>query len=171
MEAHYLPAHSISTDCRLALDEIFMWKTWCLIIATVLGVAAPAAVAQNGWAVGGGGTIVHTSNGGDTWSPQTSGTGNTLNGVSFVDADNGWAVADNGTIVHTINGGSTWSSQTSGTVFFLGGVSFVDANDGWAVGNGGTILQTSNGGNTWAPQSSGTGNNLSPASENGEADA
>ena len=42
--------------------------------------------ANNGWAVGNGGTILHTSNGGATWSTQRSGTFNDLFGVSFVRA-------------------------------------------------------------------------------------
>jgi len=112
-------------------------------------------VSGAGWAVGAGGTIVHTSNGGAIWSPQTSGTVNVLGGVNFVDANNGWAVGDGGTIVHTSNGGATWSAQTSGTGNFLLGVSFVDASNGWAVGGNGTILHTSDGGTIWSPEISG----------------
>jgi len=112
---------------------------------------------NNGWAVGGSGTILHTSDGGVTWTPQTSGTGDDLNGVSFVDANNGWAVGGSGTIVHTSNGGVTWTPQTSGTGENLYGVSFVDPNNGWAVGGLGAIVQTSNGGVTWTPQTSNDG--------------
>jgi photosystem II stability/assembly factor-like uncharacterized protein len=38
----------------------------------------------NGWAVGDAGTIRHTSDGGATWTGQTSGTGVPLLGVAFV---------------------------------------------------------------------------------------
>ena len=55
---------------------------------------------------GAGGTIRHTTNGGTTWTAQTSGTTQTLNGVAFVDASNGWAVGAGGTIRHTANGGA-----------------------------------------------------------------
>jgi len=118
------------------------------------------SVSGAGWAVGNGGTIVHTSNGGATWSPQTSGTGGFLFGVSFVDANNGWAVGEFGTLLHTSNGGATWAAQTSGTGNALYGVSFVDANNGGAVGLLGTIVHTSNGGATWSAQTSGTGYDL-----------
>ncbi len=53
---------------------------------------------SHGWAVGGS-TILATSDGGATWSAQTSGTTNTLFGVSFVDPSHGWAVGDVGTIL------------------------------------------------------------------------
>ena len=60
---------------------------------------------NNGTAVGGGGIILHTTNGETTWIPQTSGTAQWLNGVSFSDANNGTAVGGLGTILHTTNGG------------------------------------------------------------------
>jgi hypothetical protein len=56
--------------------------------------------ANNGWAVGYPGTILHTTNGGASWSPQSSGTTNYLYGVAFTDANNGWAVGRYGTILH-----------------------------------------------------------------------
>ena len=40
-------------------------------------------------AVGDVGTILRTTDGGATWSPQSSGTTNTLRGVSFTDANTG----------------------------------------------------------------------------------
>jgi photosystem II stability/assembly factor-like uncharacterized protein len=61
--------------------------------------------AQTGWAVGDAGTILKTSNGGSSWSSQTSGTNQGLSSVYFTDAQTGWAVGKSGTIVRTINGG------------------------------------------------------------------
>ena len=49
--------------------------------------------ANNGTAVGSStGTILRTTNGGTTWTSQTSGTTNDLYGVSFTDANTGTAV-------------------------------------------------------------------------------
>jgi photosystem II stability/assembly factor-like uncharacterized protein len=113
--------------------------------------------ANNGWAVGDSGTIVHTSDGGANWAVQISGTPENLFGVRFTDADNGWAVGDAGTIITTSNGGATWTPQSSGTPgSHLRGVHFTDAGTGWAVGGLGTILTTSDGGANWAAQTSGT---------------
>src|SRR5215467_15861881 len=49
-------------------------------------------------AVGELGTILRTDDGGATWTLQSSGTTQTLRGVSFVDANTGTAVGFGGTI-------------------------------------------------------------------------
>ncbi|WP_293002211.1 YCF48-related protein, partial [Nevskia sp.] len=117
---------------------------------------------QRGWAVGDGGTIVTTTNGGGQWTSQTSGTGQNLSSVQFLaDGQRGWAVGSGGTIVTTTNGGGQWTSQTSGTGQTLNSVQFLaDGQRGWAVGSGGTIVTTTNGGAQWTSQTSGTGQYL-----------
>ncbi len=102
------------------------------------------------------GTILHTTNGGETWTSQSGDTTGPLTGVSFVDANTGTAVGFYGPILQTTNGGITWTRDSSGTMFDLNGVSFSDANSGTAVGIDGTILHTTNGGTTWTTQVSGT---------------
>jgi photosystem II stability/assembly factor-like uncharacterized protein len=99
--------------------------------------------ANNGTAVGLGGTILRTTTGGWnwTWVSQPSGTTRNLWGVSFTDANTGTAVGGEGTI-----GRTNW----------LWGVTFTDAGTGTAVGGEGTILRTTDGGATWVSQSSGT---------------
>jgi photosystem II stability/assembly factor-like uncharacterized protein len=73
-----------------------------------------------------------TSNGGTTWTAQTSTTTNTLDEISCVSASDCWASGAGGTIVATTtNGGTTWAAETSGVNGNLTGVSFVNANDGW----------------------------------------
>src|SRR5262249_16714511 len=115
-------------------------------------------------AVGYGGTILRTTDGGASWTPQFSGTTNILHGVSFVDANTGTAVGESGSIVRTTDGGATWTPQFSGTTNILYGVSFVDANTGTAVGGNGTILRTTDGGATWTVQPSAPAASLLPAS-------
>jgi photosystem II stability/assembly factor-like uncharacterized protein len=62
--------------------------------------------ATHGWVVGSSdGTILATADGGATWSTQTSGTSNQLNGVAFTDDTHGWAVGDGGVILATSTGG------------------------------------------------------------------
>jgi len=111
---------------------------------------------DNGTAVGVGGTILRTTDGGTNWASQTSGTNNELTDVSFTDSDNGTAVGVLGTILRTTDGGTTWTPQTSGTPNDLRGVSFTDSDNGTAVGMFGTILRTTDGGTNWTPQTSGT---------------
>ena len=94
------------------------------------------------------------------WFQQTSGTTDSLTGVSFIDANNGWVVGFNGTILKTTDGGANWISQESGINDDLYRVSFTDANNGTAVGDSGIILSTINGGVNWVSQLSGTTNEL-----------
>ena len=116
--------------------------------------------AASGWAVGAGGEILHTANGGTSWAAQASNTTEGLNGVHFITATEGWAVGDQGTIMHTTDGGLTWTPQTSGVSDNLTGVTFTDAQRGWAVGetidqydvSTGVILTTSDGGQHWTTQ-------------------
>ena len=117
------------------------------------------ADASHGWAVGYAGTILHTSDGGGTWTPQSSGAGaRTLDSVSFADASHGLAVGEAGTIVSTSDGGAHWAAQTSGTLHDLNCVFFAhDATHAWAVGEAGTIVSTSDSGAHWTAQTSGTG--------------
>src|SRR5438552_3921207 len=68
------------------------------------GVCAVAAGANTiGLAVGDGGIILHTSNGGATWAAQDSPASATLHGVSTLDGKRAIAVGDGGTILQTKN--------------------------------------------------------------------
>jgi photosystem II stability/assembly factor-like uncharacterized protein len=117
--------------------------------------------AANGWAIGAGGEILATANGGVTWAAQASTTTQGLNAVHFIDASTGWAVGDQGTVVHTTDAGAHWTAQTSGVGDDLTGVAFTDAQNGWASGityyQGsdsvtGVIIHTSDGGQHWTTQ-------------------
>jgi len=110
---------------------------------------------ENGWAVGSGGTILKTSNGGIDWTSVTSGTTEILRSICFTDANDGVVCGWNGTILRTSNGGVDWISIPSGVTIFLFDICFSDANTGWIVGENGTVMKTSNGGIDWIPQSVG----------------
>ncbi|MGH9835869.1 MAG: YCF48-related protein, partial [Blastocatellia bacterium] len=55
--------------------------------------------ANRGWAVGNGGVILTSNDGGATWTPEQSGVSANLRGVFFVNATTGFAVGDNGAIL------------------------------------------------------------------------
>lgn len=101
-----------------------------------------------GWAVGHGGTILHTRDGGAAWEGQTSGTSAPLFDVWFIDDHTGWAVGANGLILHTTDRGASWLPQTSGSLGTedLVQVGFVDRQTGWLLRSSGTLLLTKNGG-------------------------
>lgn len=71
--------------------------------------------ATTGYAVGNGGRIVKTVNGGNSWTPQTSGTGVNLTDVKFTSALVGYVCGDNGTVLYTTNGGTNWTAYTTGS--------------------------------------------------------
>ncbi len=73
--------------------------------------------AYSGWAVGDGGLILYTTDGGVTWNEQNSNTERGLTSVFFYDNENGWAgtLQSNlskplaGAIVRTTDAGQTWT--------------------------------------------------------------
>src|SRR5262249_52363407 len=78
-------------------------------------LAVAFADAAVGGAVGAGGAVLKTTDGGATWTPQPSGTAAPLFGVAAASADAAWAVGAGGTVLHTVDGGATWRAQRSGT--------------------------------------------------------
>src|SRR4029453_2846196 len=108
------------------------------------------ANSQRGHAVGDFGTMVHTEDGGKTWStsrvpesvtlPESAldtgvepGDVN-LYGMTFGDADHAWIVGEFGIIMASTDGGRTWQQQHTPVESTLCGVRFLDASRGFAVG-------------------------------------
>ena len=115
-----------------------------------------------GYAAGGSGTIVKTTNAGATWTSLTS-LGKWLGGIFFTDSVTGYAVGNDYSIIKTTNG-STWVTKYQNTTPPAGStgtnvlysVYFTDANTGYAVGLYGKILKTTDAGSTWTTLTSGT---------------
>ncbi|HZH32716.1 MAG TPA: YCF48-related protein [Pyrinomonadaceae bacterium] len=95
---------------------------------------------RRGWAVGEGGLVLATLNGGRSWFRQESNVDVNLSDVKFIDADEGWAVGAEGTIIHTLDGGAHWQLEASGTRHTLERLSVAPRARAWAVGFGGTII-------------------------------
>ena len=105
---------------------------------------------RNGVAVGNGGTIIRTTDGGASWTRPPSGTSFNLNGVWFTGDTEGWAVGNGGTVMHTVDGGQTWARDPfvyQGDALY--DVRFASRDLGWVVGASGLILRTSTGGLGW----------------------
>ena len=117
---------------------------------------------NNGWAVGSPGIIFHTTDGGNSWEVQTSGTDYRLKDICLIDLHNAWIVGysnDGAILLQTTNGGVTWAQQFPNQITTLNAVYFQDNLTGWACGsileNGskkGVILYTDNGGTIWQIQ-------------------
>ena len=127
------------------------------IIDSQLNSITFTADGRTGWAVGSGGTILKSEDGGQTWTPRVSDASAQLASVTFTsDGITGWAVGDDG-IFKSEDGGQTWAPRPSGTTARLTAVTFTsDGTTGWVVGGDGTILKSEDSGQTWAPRPSGT---------------
>ncbi len=132
--------------------ELKDWEPVKSGIGNLLLTEADFVDRKKGWVVGTKGIVIHTSDGGKTWTKQESGTEKNLFSVSFADEQLGWIVGEYGTILHTTDGGETWAPQLKGVDKELNSVCFVDRQYGWVVGEFGTILHTEDGGANWQPQ-------------------
>lgn len=119
-----------------------------------------AAGTASGWAVGGAGMIVRSTDAGNTWHTLESGREDFLRGVEAVDAVNVWAVGDNGVVLRSSDGGATWQQQSSGTTAGINMIRAVSTSNAAFVGDNGMLHTTTNGGQTWIPRSTGTTFNL-----------
>jgi photosystem II stability/assembly factor-like uncharacterized protein len=102
---------------------------------------AVTLVGNSAWAVGNGGQIFATADGGRSWFRQHSNVAADLLDVRFIDAREGWAVAGDGTLLHTSDGGLHWGAEAIGNSRGLERLFIIDRNHIWAVGFGGTILR------------------------------
>lgn len=107
-------------------------------------------------ACGASGIILNSTNLGDSWTFQKSGTSYSLNSIQLFDNLRGTIVGDTGTILRTDNGGISWSSQSLLTYEALNGVDFIDLSNGLVVGTHGLVIKTTNGGVKWESYASGT---------------
>ena len=105
--------------------------------------------ANTGWIAGSIG-LLHTTDGGHTWTATPGMGGYRLNAVQFTDALHGWVVGDGGVILHTADGGATWSRLESGVTEDLKHFIFVDSVWGW-VSTWPRPIRTTDGGTTWQP--------------------
>jgi photosystem II stability/assembly factor-like uncharacterized protein len=103
--------------------------------------------------------ILVTSNGGNTWTLETSNSGasNYLSGVTCVESTC-YAVGRTGAIVTSTNGGITWTAMTSNTTLELTGITCASATSCVATGQTGTIDVLSGG--VWTPSTAQANSNF-----------
>jgi photosystem II stability/assembly factor-like uncharacterized protein len=150
-------------------------KTFILILVTFLALnisSFPQWVQQNsgtserfltcyflneniGWSAGDEGTIVKTTDSGESWFSQSVATQDIIHSIFFIDSLNGWIAlyefipARHGSVMHTTNGGETWITQLQVDLVTLHDVFFTDTNNGYTVGSSGTLYKTTNSGQNW----------------------
>lgn len=104
---------------------------------------------ETAWAVGFGGMIVRTDDGGITWKKQKSGTSARLYGLHILTQHNLFCCGSDGTLLVTSNGGDHWRKIPVPTRLRLIDVFFLDPLTGWFAGDDGCIMRTEDGGKNW----------------------
>jgi photosystem II stability/assembly factor-like uncharacterized protein len=102
------------------------------------------------WTVGTGGTILHSSDYGATWTAQTSGVTATLTDVDFVTSTDGWISGSAGTILASQDAGTNWGIQAQGAPVVFNTVYFHSISSGIVMGDQ-AYAHTITGGSTWSP--------------------
>jgi photosystem II stability/assembly factor-like uncharacterized protein len=94
-----------------------------------------------GWVVGDGGVVLHTRDGGWSYSRVSVPTKADLKDVTFESDGTGWIVGSGGVCLRSTDAGATWKTVPTPTGEALGGVTFDNGSAGWIVGGGGAILK------------------------------
>ena len=156
-------------------------KKLCVLIIIIISVFPTTVHAQESWfwqypkpqgntlrdififdqntaiSVGDLGTVIKTTDGGETWNVQhhVGGTSNSLNSVWFIDNYIGWMI-DNHVVFKTTDGGDIWFEIYDGTECIPSHVHFIDENTGFVFGKTteegwgyGVCCKTMNGGKDW----------------------
>ena len=112
-----------------------------------------------GWAVGHWGVILHTQDGGDTWTQQRidTATDRPLFSVHFIDRNHGLAVGLWSLVLTTVDGGKSWDSVTlpkppSGGRGDRNLFKIFGSKEGilYVAAERGTVLRSADQGKTWA---------------------
>jgi photosystem II stability/assembly factor-like uncharacterized protein len=106
----------------------------------------------HGWVAGAHGVVLHTIDGGQTWSTQSSGATADLNAVRFGDLDFGVAAGNGGTLLVTSDSGSRWRTAPTSTRSVLRGIA-IAGSTAIVVGDGATLLRSTDAGASWSVSS------------------
>ena len=98
------------------------------------------------------GTVMKTTNTGNTWNFQDVMNDNFTS--MDIHGDEIWMCGYNGGIYHTTNGGNNWSRLRNGNDitlprYYLMDILFTDEQNGWAVCDNGKVIRSDDGGQHW----------------------
>ena len=143
-------------------------NTWARVYTSVASLKWVEDIlftdSANGVAVGVGGIILTTTDGGSSWNRQTIPNVTMFASVCFPSSLVGYAAGNGnpqGPIYKTIDGGANWTAQTSNADSALRSIFFVNIDTGYAVGEY-DIVKTTDGGTTWTRS---INNNSFPSSD------
>ncbi len=119
---------------------------------------------QRGWAVGGSGALLSTTDGGENWKAMRQPTEDTVRDIYFADEQRGWLVCERSMyllrtkdeqrsyLMNTADGGATWRrvNLNGDPDARLLRVLLTPDGHGCVFGEGGMIFTTSDGGASWS---------------------
>ncbi|MBK8982947.1 MAG: hypothetical protein IPM38_11635 [Ignavibacteria bacterium] len=118
---------------------------------SVIFVNAQTCIAAGYW-----GTILRSTDAGESWSIYNSNFTNVINSVAYTNENNIFAVGSEGFVIKSANAGLDWDRLSIGTIEDLSSVYFYDSNTGYITGSNGKLFKTTDAGNNWSEQNSGT---------------
>ena len=110
---------------------------------------------DTGWAVGVGGSIITTIDGGVNWQMVNSPTPGDLLNVNSFNGQVVIATGNDGAIIRSEDSGNSWQQLLSGVGGDLWRVQMLNDTLGWICGLGPTLLKTTDAGVTWNPVNTG----------------
>ncbi|ABD54920.1 WD40/YVTN/BNR-like repeat-containing protein [Jannaschia sp. CCS1] len=108
-------------------------------------------------AVGRHGTVIRSTDAGNTWTPRRSGVDIDLFNLRVLpDSTTLVAVGEGGTVIRSTDAGNTWQSRPSGVNNSLYDLRVLpNSTTLIAVGRSGAVIRSTDAGNTWMPRPSG----------------
>lgn len=140
---------------KKSLDFGASWTSINIGASVDIIIAIFALTGQKAWTVpsSSGNEIFKTSNGGSTWTTQTTGSTTFWQEIYFFDENNGILVGLAGVVNYTVDGGDTWQIGVSGIANNFKSVWMQDSLLGFACSANGDLIKTEDGGATWAAES------------------
>ena len=104
---------------------------------------------DTGWACGDLGTIIKTTDGGQSWQTEETNITTPILKVNSFDGQIVIAAGFSGLILRSSDGGEGWTQITSGVTGDLWGLQMINDTLGWACGKSNSLIKTTDGGETW----------------------
>lgn len=124
---------------------------------------------RRGWVAGGGGALLQTSDGGESWQSVQRPTEDSIRDIYFQDANTGWIVCERDIyklrtkdeartyMMKTADGGRSWQQvNLAGADARLVRAVFTEGGCAWAFGEAGVLYSSRDGGLSWSRKPSPT---------------